>query len=349
MLKILTAAVILLALAPMSAVADPHPAGFEPHKFNGSHPPVTEDGVTTFRIEDEQCSTVDFGDGRGESDCLNGTVRSVFANSPQAQLGQTREYRFDVRVDPSLAYEGYYNDNAIGFEPGGWDSLLWLASWEGTYLHNFIYILKASKRKGITFAGEVCQAPEDLGEWVSFSMKVKWGNDDKAWIVVTCDDRYVYVAEGAPSNVAADCYIQNQCVAGEVRNPKKLLFIPGIKLSGWGHEWAQMGKASQFIPVQPEGITVQMRNLAVIADPVLYGPEDKARVVALQEALNALGCDVGAADGVPGRRTREAALACRQFAEGAMPEALNVATVQDFLALYTTEGVADLPAVALQP
>lgn len=344
MLKLLAAAIMFVALATMSAVADPHPAGFEPHKFNGSHPPVTEDGVTTFRIENEQCSSVDFGDGRGESDCLNGTVRSVFGYSPQAELGQTREYRFDVRVDPSLAYEGYFNDDSIGFEPRGWDSLLWLASWEGTFLHNFIYILKASKRTGITFAGEVCQTPEDLGEWVSFSMKVKWGNDDKAWIVVTCDDRYVYVAEGAPSNVAPDCYIQNQCVAGEVRNPKRLLFIPGIKLSGWGYEWEQMGKASQFIPIQPDGIVVQMRNLAVTSDPVLYGPEDKARVVALQEALNGLGCDVGAADGVPGKRTREAALTCRAFPAGEMPDALNVATVQAFVDLYTGEGVGDLTA-----
>lgn len=346
MIRILVSAVILVVLAVTSAVADPHPTGFEPHKFNGSHAPVTEDGVTTFRIDNEQCSSVDFGDGRGESDCLNGTVRSVLFSSPQAELGQTREYRFDVRVDPSLAYEGYFNDDSIGFEPRGWDSLLWLASWEGTFLHNFIYILKASKRTGITFAGEQCQAPENLGEWVSFSMKVKWGNDDKAWIVVTCDDRYVYVAEGAPSNVAPDCYIQNQCVAGEVRNPRKLLFIPGIKLSGWGYEWQKMGKISQFIPVQADGITVQMRNLAVIANPVLYGDEDKARVVALQEALNGLGCDVGAADGVPGKRTREAALTCRAFDAGAMPEALNVATVKDF---YTGEGVADLPSGTLQP
>jgi peptidoglycan hydrolase-like protein with peptidoglycan-binding domain len=39
----------------------------------------------------------------------------------------------------------------------------------------------------------------------------------------------------------------------------------------------------------------------------------------LQARLNALGCDVGAADGLPGKRTREAALSCREFPAGTMP------------------------------
>ncbi|RYE07015.1 MAG: peptidoglycan-binding protein [Hyphomicrobiales bacterium] len=330
-------------------MADPHPKGFEAHKFNGSVAPVTEDGVTTFRIQDGECSKVDFGDGRGESDCLNGTVRSVLGHSPQAELGQTLEYRFDVRVDPSLAYEGYLNNDSAGHEPGAWDSHLWLASWEGTFLHNFIYILKVSKKAGITFAGQVCQPPEKLGDWVSFSMKVKWGGDDKAWVAVTCDDRYVFASEGAPSNVAPNCYVQNQCVVGEVRNPKRLLFIPGVKMSGWGHSWKDIGKDSAFIPIQPEGITAQMRNMAVTSGAVLYGPAETALVVKLQEALNALGCDVGKADGVPGKKTRLAALTCRKLADGAMPAQLNVATVQTFVELYAADGVADLPPGELPP
>lgn len=341
--SILSLAVVASALLVAPVFADPHPKGFEPHKFNGSAAPVTEGGVTTFHIENGECSNVDFGDGRGESDCINGTVRSVFAHMPRAELGQTVEYRFDVRVDASLAYEGFYNVDSTGYEPNAWDSHLWLASWEGTSLHNFIYILKVSKKAGITFNGVQCQAPENLGDWVSFSMKVKWGGDDKAWVAVTCDDRYVYVAEDAPSNVAPACYVQNQCVVGEVRNPKSLLFIPGVKMNGWGHTFAETGHVTPLISIQPEGITAQMRNLAVTSGAVLYGPEQKALVVELQNALNALGCDVGAADGAPGKRTKTAALVCRKFADGAMPAALNVATLQTFVDLYTAEGVADLP------
>lgn len=345
--SILSLAMLAGALFVTPVSADPHPKGFEPHKFNASTPPVTENGVTTFHIENGECSNVDFGDGRGESDCINGTVRSVFAHMPRAELGQIVEYRFDVRVDASIAYDGFYNVDSTGYEPNAWDSNLWLASWEGTSLHNFIYILKVSKKTGITFDGKVCQAPEQLGEWVSFSMKVKWGADDKAWVAVTCDDRYVYVSEDAPSNVAPACYVQNQCVVGEVRSPKSLLFIPGVKMNGWGHTFAETGHDSPLIDIQPEGITAQMRNLAVTTGPVLYGPEKQALVVELQNALNRLGCDVGAADGAPGKRTKLAALTCRKFDDGAMPAALNVATVQSFVDLYTSAGVAELPPGAL--
>jgi hypothetical protein len=207
--SIFAAALVAVALVT-PALADPPPKGFEPHRFNGSTAPVTEGDVTTFHIEDKECSTVDFGDGRGESDCLNGTIRSMYGYEPWAQLGQALEYRFDIKMDPELQYEGYYNLDAAGFEPQSWDSHLRLATWEGTFLHNFIYILKASRKNGLTFAGELCQAPEDFGKWVSFSMKVKWTGDEKGWIAVTCDDRYIYVSEGAPTNVAPDCYVQKE-------------------------------------------------------------------------------------------------------------------------------------------
>jgi hypothetical protein len=120
-------------------------------------------------------------------------------------------------------------------------------------------------------------------------------------------------------------------------------------MAGWGHSWKETGHDSPFIPIQKGGITVQQRGLSVTRDPALYSPEQKALVVRLQEALNGLGCDVGTADGVPGKRTREAALICRKFAEGAMPAALNVATVGTFVDLYTSNGVADLPPGELPP
>lgn len=339
---------LLLALLGTQAVADPYPKGFENHAFNGSIEPVTEGGITTFRILDKDCSSVDFGGGRGESDCYNGSVRNMLGYQPHAALGQTVEYSFDVRIDPALEYEGHLNIDAAGFEPGSWDSNLRLATWEGTnYLHNFIYILKVSSRAGVTFLGHQCQSPEQFGEWVRFSLKVKWTGDDKGWIAVRCNDKYIYVDEGVATNQAPHCYIQNQCEPGKKKDPKRILYIVGLQLAGWGYGWAEMGKDSPFIPIQEGGITATMRDMTVTRDAVLYGPEDKAVVTKLQETLNALGCDVGAADGVPGKRTKEAALSCKQFAQGAMPEELNVATIQTFLTLYTGGEVAVLPEGAL--
>lgn len=331
-------AVLFAALLTGPVLADPPPAGFEPHKFNGPSAPVTEDGITTFHIEDEECSNVDFGDGRGESDCLNGSVRSMLRYERWAELGETLNYSMDILVEPGLEYEGYFNPDSAGFEPRGLDSHIRLASWEGTFLHNFLYILKLNGKTGITFAGEQCQAPEDFGQWVHFSMKVRWTGDNRGWIAVTCNDKYVYVAEGAPSNVSPHCYIQNQCVAGEVRSPRRILYIAGLQMAGWGWGWQDMGLESQFVKIQDGGITVRMRNMTVTPDPVLYGPDDTALVVELQEALNALGCDVGTADGALGQRTRQAAQTCRTFADGVMPDALNVATLQTFHDLYTGGG-----------
>ena len=110
-------AVLAGAIFVSPAVADPLPSGFFLNNFNGSTEPVTIDGVTIFHIEDGECSNVDYGDGRGESDCLNGNVRSEVVQDPWVKVGRTLEYRFDLQVDRSLQYEGYFNHDAAGFEP----------------------------------------------------------------------------------------------------------------------------------------------------------------------------------------------------------------------------------------
>lgn len=86
------------------------------------------------------------GDGRGESDCLNVNVLSTIRYIRNTRIGESVEYKFDFRLDPGLEYKGWYNMAATGYYPESWDSQLRLATWEGEYLHNFIYILKADKK-----------------------------------------------------------------------------------------------------------------------------------------------------------------------------------------------------------
>jgi len=335
--------VVLTAATIGPAGADPLPKGFEQHKFNASQAPVTRDGVTTFHVIPGDCSSVDYGDGRGESDCKNGNVKSVIRFKRNAKIGESVEYKFDVQIDPGFKYAGEFQPDALPFRPEGWDSSLRIASWEGEFIKNFVFMLKADATKGITFFGKVCQAPERFGEWMTFSLKVRWANDDRGWVLATCDGEPVYVEEAASSTKQIQCYLANECQPGVVREPKTLNYILGLAFNGYGHDASKNGHASPFRDMQPDGLTVRMRNISVTQGVELYGPEEKALVVRLQKALNGLGCDVGAADGVPGKRTREAALTCRKFAEGAMPPELNVTTVAKFLELYTSEGVADLP------
>jgi hypothetical protein len=77
-----------------------------------------------------------------------------------------------------------------------------------------------------------------------------------------------------------------------------------------------------------------MRNIAITRGPKLYSPEDREVVKKLQAHLNALGCDVGAVDGIIGSRTREAAEKCREFYWLDWPGDLDISTVRKIVALY---------------
>ena len=249
---------LLLCFISAPAQAASHPAGLTNHKFNGPSKPVTEAGITTFHIKNEGCSTVDYGDGRGENDCANGNVRSAIGAGNWDRLGQTVEYRFDIRVDPGFNYPGRYSH-----EGRRWHSNLRIASWEGPLLHNFLYILQLDSRRGVTFLDEVCIPADRLSEWNSFSMTVRWAGDQRGWIKVACNGDVIYLAEGVATNQAPHCYVGIHCEPGKRKNPDRFLFILGMVMDGWGTEWARYGFSSQFSEIQPEGITVRMRNIAI--------------------------------------------------------------------------------------
>lgn len=330
-------AAILAVLGSLNAVptlADPHPPGFLEHEFNASAAPVTSAGITTFQIFEAECSNVDFGDGRGETDCINGNVRSTLHERTWRQLGETVTYSFDVSIDPGFAYEGWPNGEANGLEPGSWDSKFHLAQWQGPLVHNYLYLLKASTRNGMTFLGQQCQPAEHFGTWVTFSMSIRWTSDERGWIKVSCDDRVIYADEVVATNQAPHCYIDNQCEPEVPKDPDRFQFVVGATMTGQGYNWRENGQRSPFIEIPPEGITVRMRNISATTGGEHYTATDRADVMALQRRLNALGCDVGAADGIVGARTREAVLTCRRFRADAAPEKLTVATVPRFLELY---------------
>jgi len=340
--------VVFAVLAVGGVQADPLPRGFSLGGDDTPTKPVTKDGVTKFQIFDKQCNPVLYGDDRGESDCTNGNIRSDMQFSPEAKIGQIVEYDFDIQLNADFAYPGYRNDHAFGFYPGAWDSRLRIASWEGPLLHNFLYMIKADAKNGISFLARQCQAPEHFGDWVRFSMKVKWAADDSGWIKVACDDRIIYADEGVATDQPPQCFITNVCEPDLVKHPKSVLLKLGPVLAGFGYEWKKFGYASPFTPVQKEGISVSFRNISVKSGAINYEEDETLAMRQLQEKLAALGCDPGATDGVPSRTTRDAALTCRVFPEDTLPEKLTVATVKDFLAAYSAPGVADLPRGAIE-
>jgi hypothetical protein len=324
----------LLCLSMSVSAAEELPSQFRLNSLNGSTTPVVEDGVITFNIKYAECSDVDYGDGRGESDCRNGNVRSNLEPKDEQRIGQTVEYAFDLWIDPSLEYKGYANEMAVGMLPNSWDSRLRVAHWEGNMVKGFIYKLNLDATNGVTFLGNVCQTPSDFGKWVRFSMKVKWTADERGWVRVACDGRTIFADEGIATDQNPHCYIRNDCDPDRPgRHPSRISFVPGVTYMGYGFEWKEHGYP-QFWPIPEGGITVKMQNLKVIQGAELYGPEDTAKVKILQETLNSLGCDVGTPDGVVGRRTREAARSCRSF-EQPLPAKLTVLTLPDFVRAYS--------------
>lgn len=165
-------------------------------------------------------------------------------------------------------------------------------------------------------------------------MKVRWASDRRGWIRVACNGKTIHLAEGLATNQAPHCFVTNQCEPGRKKNPTKFLFALGPVMSGFGPEWEKYGKLSQFTKIQPSGITLQMRNVAVKTGVELYSAADREVVRQLQVHLNALGCDVGPADGIAGPKTRAAATGCRDFADMDVPGELNVLTAPDILAAY---------------
>lgn len=341
--------ILLLAIAVFGLVTTAMgagnglPGGFSPHPFNGPNTLDTKDGVTTFTLKDGGCSKIDYGDGRGESDCNNGNVR-MGLTGPIKAVGQTVDYKVDLWIDPNMQYPGYINSQAMGWLPDGRDSMLNLGNWEGEFLHNFFFTIQADKTRGIMFATAQCQAPSDFGKWVSFDMKVHWANDKTGWIKVSCNDKIIYDKEDLATNQSPLCYTRNQCEPNLYKDPKKVIYFLGPVMKGNGAQWKETGWDNKFVPIPPEGITVKMRNMSVANGAVLYGPEDMATVKALQAALNNLGCSAGPADGKATPATKAAVLSCRKISSGESLGPLTVATAKAWLALYTQNGVADLPA-----
>nr|WP_306265202.1 peptidoglycan-binding domain-containing protein [Pararhizobium sp. IMCC3301] len=169
--------------------------------------------------------------------------------------------------------------------------------------------------------------------WNSFSLKTRWANDNRGWVVVKCNDDVIYVKEGAPTNRPDFCFITNECQPGKIMNPKRLQFAIGPVMKGFGPEWKKYSKPSPFTDFS-DPIKMEIRNLFITKGVQLYGPKEKTLVAELQTHLVELGCDPGPVDGQMGNKTRLAALSCRNFADGELPETVDFQTLPGVLTAY---------------
>lgn len=243
-----------LILLTFSSASSAAPSGFKDHKFNGRNPSHAG-GISTFHVESGDCSSVKYGDGRGESDCFNGNLRSRMAYSRYAKLGDSVQYEFEIFIPGDLRYSGGPNRR----------SLLEIAEWQRiNTIKNHIHQMHLDSRRGLTFDDAVCVRPAEFGNWHKVSVQVRWSMNDDGIMRVTCNER-VIVSRTGRTAIPPDCGQRGvfQCVPELQRPNEPIQFQLGILFRGYG----ERGRRDGLNPagrVPPEGgFTIQTRNVAV--------------------------------------------------------------------------------------
>jgi hypothetical protein len=245
---------LVLVLSVLPAIASGAPNGFQNHVFNG-RAPVTQNGVVTFHVDQGDCSSRKYGDGRGESDCFNGNLRSRIAYRSHANLGQSLEYAFEVLVPAGFRFGGGPNRR----------SLLEIAEWQRiNTIKNHIHTLHLDSVKGIAFDDTRCIPPSGFGSWRSITVQVKWSAGDDGFLQVICDGRPVIAYRGQTA-IPRDCGQPGvfQCEPALQQINQPVQFQLGILFRGYG----ERGRRDGLNPagrIPPDGgFTVQMRNIRV--------------------------------------------------------------------------------------
>ena len=230
------------------------PSGFKDHRFNGRDPSHAA-GVTTFHVDAGDCSAIDYGDGRGESDCFNGNLRSRISYVRTARLGESLQYAFEIFVPPDLRYGGGPNRR----------SLLEVAEWQRVNtIKNHIHQMHLDSRRGLAFDDVVCLRPNEFGKWNKVVVQVKWSMGNDGIIRVVCNEKVVLERAGQTA-IPPDCGQPGvfQCVP-ELQRPKEpIQFQVGILFRGYGERGRRDGLNPSGRVPPDGGLTVKMRNVSV--------------------------------------------------------------------------------------
>ena len=246
--------VFVLAFWVAGAAAQDNSRQFKPHKFNGTKPAYSG-GVWSFELQPQGCSARKYGDGRGESDCFNGSLRSRIRAPKLASPGQQIEYYMEIRVDPSFRYDG-------GRTPA-W-SKLEVAEWGRTQgIKNHIYDLQLDTKRGLTFERKVCIKPSELGNWNSFRLRVKWSKSGDGYLEAMCNGRIILQRLNQQTVIPPDCAApyKLQCDPARQIPDSTIYWQVGPKLSGFGPNYAQLGRSSRFAAFPKSGVRMQVRKL----------------------------------------------------------------------------------------
>lgn len=243
--------------SPLAMSMRDQTAKFVNVKWNGVDPTI-EDGTVTFFLQEGQCGAKVYPDGRGESDCNGGRLRTQIMAPRPVRVGQNVEYYMEFFVPEDFNYrmELYYPSK----------SRLLIAEWtriEG--IKNHIYEILVDNQRGVTFERETCILPEEFGQWHTFSLRINWSKGEDGYLEARCNDRLVLERRGDQTVVPPDCAsgYKLQCDPSTQRPNASINWNVGPNFSGYGSNYAEMGRTTPFAFFPKDGIEIKVRNLYV--------------------------------------------------------------------------------------
>ncbi|WP_292104191.1 heparin lyase I family protein [Mesorhizobium sp.] len=289
------------------------------------------DTVYSFAIPSGYCNKTPY-DASGDSDCKQNSTRSsirenVFATKKNGS-GQPKQSWYGWAVYFPADFQYGQKQNAGHYDLVYWHNKqcphLTFLNWAGRdstlYLGTNRALGNHECSPGPQF--RVADFKDLVGKWNRFEVFVEWAGNESGEVKVYLDGTYVVHYKGPTLTEGLE---------------NVNYFVFGVYLCCTKDVKLTKGTSALYTAVKRAGNR-----------DGLFVEEDHARLKQLQQALNALGCDVGGPDGRLGARTRDQALSCKDFGKNGLPADLTVATIDRFLAAYVRKGVATLPAGKLK-
>ncbi|SMY09056.1 hypothetical protein [Flavimaricola marinus] len=248
-------ALLIVLVLPLGAAAQDYPRGMSEGR-NSARSPTVSGGVVSFTVLPGDCQSRTYGDGRGESDCSNLNSKS-YLTSRDVPVGTSMLYAFDVRVAGGLTHDAFRNPH-VTYAPGGADSRLSVAIWQGELIKNHLLTLDLDRTRGLTVFGRTCAPASSLGDWTQVQLLLRWSAGSDGLLQLSCNDRPVYAVSGQPTDQQPYCIISNHCEPGVEKHPRMINAGFGIFFDA---------EVVNGVPTRPRvpasGLSVQMRDFDI--------------------------------------------------------------------------------------
>lgn len=237
----------LLSTSPVTAQS------FRPNELNGQDP-VFRGGEWSMTLLEGVCASRAYGDGRGESDCSNGNIRSQL-NGRRVNPPAGVEYSFDIFVPDGFRYTETLKYRTYGS--------LEIAEWQHTPgIKNHLFEMYLTPRNGIAIEGRTCISPSNFGRWNSVKVQVQWSLGADGFFQVFCNEEPIYVLRGqtlVPPGCGTDA--KPNCRTELLQHNNPIVWQIGPLFRGFGSDWADYGRSSSFLPLPSNGVNIRVRNL----------------------------------------------------------------------------------------